>query len=225
MPRAAPAERPACADAAGTKASMSVVEGELAARLREQMHRRRPAAGQADAVAGEGARARRSCRRRRPAATINAADAPAPAAIRRTVCPASTSMPAARGRSLHRARVVRPHVDDRDRDPRRHQVDRRRVGGRAGGDDRRALARRHAVAVDEGARRSASMMPGRSLSANTSGRSMRAGRQHDLARRAPATAARAAGPGAAWPDGRSGAPPGRGGCGCSSRRRWCAAAA
>ena len=68
------------------------------------------------------------------------------------------------------------------------------------------------------------MMPGRSLSAKTRGRSMRAGRQHHLlGPDAPEALARRMGQ-AGRPGDRRPAPSRSGSCGRNSRRPWCAAA-
>ena len=100
--------------APGTKASIVGIEAQLAARLREQMHGRRPAARHADAVAGEIAPARRRDPRRRPAPTIRPADALAAASSRRSVCPARTSHAGrARRRGLGAAIGRGPQIDDR----------------------------------------------------------------------------------------------------------------
>ena len=85
-----------------------------------------------------------------------------------------TSMPARARRVGQRAGGCSPHIGDgRDRHAGGVQIERRLVGAVGGGDDDRPLAHAHAIAIEiRLARRPASMMPGRSLPGNTSGRSM-----------------------------------------------------
>ena len=88
----APADRSRCADAPGLKSLQRLVEGELAARLREEMHRGRPSARHQQRVAGDGSLLARKCLKR-TALTRRRPSTP------RISAPATTSMPAARAAS------------------------------------------------------------------------------------------------------------------------------
>ena len=145
------------------------------------MDRRRPAAGEADAIARQNAAGPDL------AASVDrsddqSADAPASARAEHGVPGQHLAAGGAQGGGLHRAIVVRTHVDDRDLDPRRLEIRRRRVGGRARGDDHRALSRHDAIAVDEHAQ-ALGQHDARPIVAGEHQRALvRAGRQHDLAR-------------------------------------------
>ena len=125
-----------------------VVEGDLAARLREQMHRRRPAGRHQQRVDRDGALGAAALRldgHRRDAQL--AADADDGAAV--------IDLDAERARLVdQRAGRIVAQVDDRrDVDAGLLQVDRRRIGGIVGGVDADIAADGDAVMVEIGARR------------------------------------------------------------------------
>ena len=168
----APAERSRWAEAPGRRRARLVIEAQLAARLREQMHRWRPAAATSAAdrrrYAGV-AQCSAVSRRRRARSLILQ---PTARADRLGAGAGSAVLP--RGLVRHHWTLSAPHVERSRRSRRRLRVQRERRARRC----RRSSQRRpraaglHAVALQIGARGAASMMPGRSLSGNTSGRSI-----------------------------------------------------
>ena len=133
---------------AGQETPGRLVEGDLAARLREQVHRRRPAGRHQDRVDRDGAL--RSAvlglhRHRRHAQPAAGADDGA----------AVVDLDAERARLVDRrtGRIVADVDDAGDVDAGLLQVDRRRIGGIVGRVDADILADRDAVVVEIGARR------------------------------------------------------------------------
>ena len=140
VPRQAPAERSRCGRRRRARRPARASSSELAARLREEVHPRRPAAGHQQ-------ERRRRCaaprRRRRPAhAESSCADDAQPAAVPLTRLPARTRMPAARAASTASPSGARAQVGD-GRDCRRRrscEVERGAIGARRRRDEHGAVA-------------------------------------------------------------------------------------
>ena len=146
------------------------------------MHRRRPAAGQADAIAGQ--RARRADRPRcADGSDDQAGDALASARSDDGVPGQDLTAGRAQGRGLRRAIGLRAQVDDARPPARRPcRSARSRIGGSARRGDHGAPTRRHAIAVGEHAQ-ALGQHDARTVVVGEDERALvRARRQHDLGR-------------------------------------------
>jgi hypothetical protein len=125
-----------------------LVEGDLAARLREQVDRRRPAGRHQERIDRDGALGAAVL-----GWTVIEETRSLPPALT-TARPGLISMPSARASSTAGPARIVAQVDDRgDVDAGLLQVDRRRIGGIIGGVDADIAPDRDAVMVEIGARR------------------------------------------------------------------------
>ena len=144
------------------------------------MDRRRPAAGQADAVAWQDA-AGPDLAGGVDRGDDQAADAPAPLRSEHGVPGQHLAAGGAQAAASTAHSLCGRRSTTVTSIPAAFEVGRRRIGGRAGGDDHRALSRHHAVAVDEHAQ-ALGQHDARPVVAGEHQRALvRAGRQHHLA--------------------------------------------
>jgi hypothetical protein len=157
------------------------IEGELAARLGEQVDGGSPAAAEADAVACQHAACADA------AGGLNRGDQQpvhtfATAGGKHGVPGQHLTTGPAQSRSLDGAVVVPSHVDNRHLDPRRQEIGCHSVGGGTGGGDRGAPTRQDAIAVDEHAQALGQHDPGPIVAGKDERALVRTHRQDHLAR-------------------------------------------